>query len=134
MIIIIIIIIRVAEIDIAASRRAEPFEALQSCLKRESNIYDLYKQCLISKGRTSNDMGFVSSVINGDSVDDEDAADSNEVVLLCDVIVVESGRLSMAKARSTFGGMPATRSARSFEGDDEEKMKLRDVSVPDRTA
>ena len=101
--------------------------------ERANNIYDLYKQCLISRGRTSNDMGFVSSVINGDSVDDEDAADSNEVVLLCDVIVVESGRFSMAKARSTFGGTPATLSARSFEGD-EEKMKLRDVSVPDRTA
>lgn len=75
----------------------------------------------------SNDMGFVSSVINGDSIDDDEVVDNNDVVLLCEVIGLESDE------RSTFAGAVLTRGERSFDGDEDEKTKLRDVSVPDRT-
>lgn len=38
----------------------------------------------------SNDIGFVSSVIKGDSIDDDDVVDNNDAVLLCEVIGFES--------------------------------------------
>lgn len=86
---------------------------------------------LSAKMPTSNEIGLVSSVINGDSVDD--VVDKDEIVLVCEGILIESDRFSMICERSTFAGAVFTRCERSFDGEDDAKTKLRDVSVPERT-
>ena len=102
----------------------------------ENDSYELFDKSslIIVKGPTSNDIGFVSSVINGDSIDEDDVVDNNETVLLCEVIWLESDRFSTSDDSSTLAGAVFTFCERSFDGDDDAKTKLRDVSVADRTA
>ena len=51
----------------------------------------LCKQNLIRKGPTSKDIGLVSSVINGDSIDDEVVVvDNEDIVLFCEVVFMGS--------------------------------------------
>ena len=81
---------------------------------------------------TSNDIGLVSSVINGDSVDD-DVVDNEDIVLLCEVILIDSSRFSIKWERSTLAGAVLTFGEGSFGDEEEANTKLREVSVPERT-